>query len=303
MDPAKGVKSMKARNLLLGACVALTMPMTAQAGPLDGFMVAIFDTDSGFDLETSGIVFMNTLNDGYMDLSDSRSGSFDWHDGEHFNYKARTSARRSMVPPDEVTDRELTDSDRTQLSNAYLRLRRAFVRGAKEVAPVDTGYAQVAYDCWIEAAEGGREDDAERCMNEFNNRMSRVEELADFGLRQVAVTPPPAEPEGPYMVYFQFDSTIMTQAGRESLNDAIRAALDEPDTAVMLRGHADRSGPTGYNQKLSERRSRAVIQEMTEAGIDPSRLQSESLGETQPLVPTADGVRNPFNRVVEVNLM
>lgn len=294
---------MTVKRWLMGACFAVAIPATAHAGPFDGFMVGIFDTDSGFNLNTSGIVFMNTLNDGYMGLSDSRSSSFDLHDGEHFNHKARTAARRSMVPMDEVSDRDLEDGDRAALSQAYLRLRRAFVRGAKEVAPVDTAYAQVAYDCWIEAAEAGREDDAERCRNEFMDRMARVEELANYGLREASLTPAPAdvEPER-YMVYFQFDSTVMTQAGRESLERAIADALSDPNTTVKLVGHADTSGPDGYNQRLSERRSETVRAEMVAAGIDGTRFDTSSVGEGMPLVPTGDGVRNPFNRVVEIDL-
>ena len=295
---------MNVKRCLLGACVAIALPAGAQAGPLDGFMVGIFDTDSGFGLETSGIVFMNTLNDGYMNLSTSRTSAVDLHDGEHFNYKARSAARRSVVIPDEITDRELNDDDRDELSTALLRLRRAFLRGAREVAPVDVGYAQVAYDCWIEAAEGGREDDAARCRDEFNDRMARVEELADYGLREAGLAPPELiEAPGPYMVYFQWDSTTMTRAGRDSLEQAIAAALAEPNTAIDMVGHADRSGPDGYNQRLSERRTRVVKEAMEAAGIDMTRMTSGAVGESSPFVATPDGVRHPGNRVVRIELM
>ena len=188
------------KRVLLGACVAMALPLSAQAGPLDGFMVGIFDTDSGFDLRTTGIVFSNTLHTGYENLSASRTSSIDYHDGELFNHKARTAARRSIVPPDEISDRELDDGEITELSAARIRLRRAFLRGAKEVAPVDSALAQVAFDCWIEAAEGNRDDDAAACRDEFNNRMARVEDLANYGLRQANLAQPeaaPVEPKGP----------------------------------------------------------------------------------------------------------
>ena len=42
---------------------------------------------------------------------------------------------------------------------------------------------------------------------------------------------------------------------------------------------------------------------MTDAGIERSRIGWSAVGETQPLVPTADGVREQGNRVVEVDLM
>lgn len=297
---------MNARRVLLGACVAMALPLSAQAGPLDGFMVGIFDTDSGFDLETAGIVFSNTLNTGYQNLSASRTSSIDYHDGELFNHKARTAARRLVVPPDEISDRHLDDGETTELSAARIRLRRAYLRGAKEVAPVDAALAQVAFDCWIEAAEGDRDEDAAACRDEFNNRMARVEDLADFSLRQAALAQPeaaPEEPKAPYIVFFQWDSTVVTQGGQDSLERAIADALANPDTQINLVGHADRSGAADYNQALSERRSRVVLQEMEAAGIDSARIAFDSVGETMPLVPTPDGQREPRNRVVEVNLL
>lgn len=296
---------MNAKRVLLGACVAMALPLSAQAGPFDGFMVGIFDTDSGFDLRTTGIVFSNTLHTGYENLSASRTSSIDYHDGELFNHKARTAARRSVVPPDEISDRELDDGEITELSAARIRLRRAYLRGAKEVAPVDSALAQVAFDCWIEAAEGNRDDDAAACRDEFNNRMARVEDLANYGLRQAALAPPeaaPVEPKGPYIVYFQWDSTVVTQGGRDNLDRAIAEALANPGTQIKLVGHADRSGALGYNQALSERRSRLVVQEMEAAGVDVSSVAYDSVGETMPMVPTPDGQREPRNRVVEVNL-
>lgn len=296
---------MTVKRFLLGACMALAIPASAQAGPFDGFMVGIFDTDSGFNLETTGIVFSNTLNDGYQDLSASRTSSVDLHDGELFNHKARTAARRSVVIPDEISDRHLEDDDRAELSAARIRLRKAFLAGAKEVAPVDIGYAQVAFDCWIEAAEGRRDDDAAACRDEFLDRIARAEELADYGPWELAAARPPEGPDqdGPYMVYFQWDSTVMTRGGRETLDRAIRDALADPNMQIRLTGHADRSGPLGYNQRLSENRTRTVTQEMEAAGIDPSRISTSSVGETSPFVPTEDGVRHPGNRVVEVNMM
>ncbi|MGF1611595.1 MAG: OmpA family protein [Kiloniellales bacterium] len=298
---------MRTRRILLGACLALglplALPLTAQAGPLDGFMVGIFDTNSGFGLEPRGIVFSNTLHDGYLRLSQSRSGAFDLHDGELFNHKARAAARRSVVIPDEISDRDLDDGDRAELSEARIRLRKVFLKGGKEAAPVDTGYAQVAFDCWIEAAEAGREEDAERCRQEFLDCIGRAEALAGYGPWQIAATPGPMPGPEPYLVYFQWDSTVMTRAGRNVLDQAIRDALADPNMQIRLVGHADRSGPEAYNQRLSQRRTETVTQEMVSAGINASRITGSAAGERQPFVPTDDGVRHPGNRVVEIDMM
>ena len=69
----------------------------------------------------------------------------------------------------------------------------------------------------------------------------------------------------------------------------------------MIAGHADRSGPEAYNQALSERRADNVAQALGQRGIpDQQRCAVEAYGESQPRVPTADGVREPQNRRVEI---
>ena len=69
-----------------------------------------------------------------------------------------------------------------------------------------------------------------------------------------------------------------------------------------LTGHADRSGPVAYNQRLSERRADAVKARLIREGIPAGQIVTIGRGETQPMVPTADGVREPQNRRVEIVL-
>ena len=68
----------------------------------------------------------------------------------------------------------------------------------------------------------------------------------------------------------------------------------------MLAGHADRSGSSQYNVGLSQRRADAVRSYMTARGVADTRISTEAFGESQPRVPTADGVRELQNRRVEI---
>ena len=313
---------MKAKGLALGACLVFAASAAANAElriealtpplPLTIVGWGAFDTHSAEELEAAGIEFSNALHAGYMDLSDDRrlASDPDFKDAEHFNQKARTAARRSSVLPDEPTDRELSDSQRSVFADAVERLRDSFDRGGREVAPQDAATAQVSYDCWIEATEYDRDDDIKRCRSEFESALARVNQLADYALTEVEFQPRkapmmaamPMALEG-YLVYFQWDSTEMTPAGQAALQEGIRAAQANPDTKVVLVGHADRSGASSYNQNLSEKRALVVIQGMTAAGISRSRISWNAFGESNPLVPTADGVREQGNRVVEIDLM
>ena len=69
-----------------------------------------------------------------------------------------------------------------------------------------------------------------------------------------------------------------------------------------MAGHADRSGTPQYNQRLSQRRADAVAAELVRRGVPRNAMAIQAFGESRPLVPTADGVREPQNRRVEIVL-
>ena len=69
----------------------------------------------------------------------------------------------------------------------------------------------------------------------------------------------------------------------------------------MLAGHTDRSGSIQYNVGLAERRNASVTEYLAGRGIPAGRISGEAFGESQPRVPTADGVRELQNRRVEVS--
>jgi outer membrane protein OmpA-like peptidoglycan-associated protein len=116
----------------------------------------------------------------------------------------------------------------------------------------------------------------------------------------IAAPPPPLQRN--FLVFFDFDrSDITSEADRvivQAANNAKTAAV----TRITLTGHADRSGPVPYNQRLSERRAEAVKARLVREGIPAGSIVTIGRGETQPLVPTADGVREPQNRRVEIVL-
>jgi len=69
---------------------------------------------------------------------------------------------------------------------------------------------------------------------------------------------------------------------------------------VLLGGHADQSGSNRYNVGLSQRRNASTRAYLESRGIDGGVISSEAFGESRPRVDTADGVREPQNRRVEV---
>ena len=309
---------MKTKSLILGTCAALLVASPVSAGPLDGIFSGWFDTDSAEELGANGTEFGNALYRGYSALADERDGAFDLTDAEHFNHKARTAARRSAVQPDAVMDRDLTDEQMPMFQEALDRMRIAFERGGMTLAPRDAANAQVSYDCWIEATEANRtvrranSESEQSCKDEFDAAIAKVEaaathELTPVNYTQQAAVPVPAKAPEPtaasFIVYFEFDSTNPTPVGRDTLAEVVKAVKADEGLSVRLTAHADSTGSSAYNLALSRRRLDAVTAAFLEGGVSLDRVSEEdALGESAPLVPTGDGVREAGNRAVEIAL-
>ncbi|MPY70932.1 MAG: outer membrane beta-barrel protein [Alphaproteobacteria bacterium] len=117
---------------------------------------------------------------------------------------------------------------------------------------------------------------------------------------QAAPAPPPVPRN--YIVFFDWNSATLSQAARDILRTAADNAGKTGVVRIGLTGHADRSGPTRYNQRLSERRAAAVKAELERLGVSAREIAVVGRGESQPLVATDDGVREPRNRRVEIVL-
>jgi outer membrane protein OmpA-like peptidoglycan-associated protein/opacity protein-like surface antigen len=112
--------------------------------------------------------------------------------------------------------------------------------------------------------------------------------------------PPPRCAVGPYIVFFDWDKANLTPTATATLDNAVSQFSSTGCARVMLAGHADKSGSDKYNVGLSQRRNANVKAYLEGRGIPGGVIATEAFGESAPLVNTADGVREPQNRRVEV---
>ncbi|MEQ1888480.1 MAG: OmpA family protein [Alphaproteobacteria bacterium] len=102
-----------------------------------------------------------------------------------------------------------------------------------------------------------------------------------------------------FVVFFDFDRSDISNEADTILNDAAAYAKANGSVRIAASGHADRSGSDEYNQALSMRRAAAVKERLLALGVLESEIVIDARGESEPLVPTDDGVREPQNRRVE----
>lgn len=102
------------------------------------------------------------------------------------------------------------------------------------------------------------------------------------------------------VVFFEWDSAGLSDRARRNLEEFARAFAELPNARVELTGHADASGGSAHNQRLSERRIGAVVAELVRLGVSADSIRPSAFGETRPLVPTRDGVQEQQNRRVDL---
>jgi outer membrane protein OmpA-like peptidoglycan-associated protein len=105
-----------------------------------------------------------------------------------------------------------------------------------------------------------------------------------------------------YLVFFDFNKSDITPEASKVITQAAAAAKQGNAARVSLTGHADRSGSDKYNMALSLKRANAVKDQLVKQGIPADQISVVGKGESEPLVPTPDGVREPQNRRVEIVL-
>jgi outer membrane protein OmpA-like peptidoglycan-associated protein len=134
-----------------------------------------------------------------------------------------------------------------------------------------------------------------------NNIMALLSLSYKFGQPEVAPPPPPPAVAPPsFMVFFDWDRSNLSQQALVTIKQAADAFKSKGSARITATGHTDTSGPEAYNMALSLRRANAVKDALVRDGVPAQAITVIGRGETQLLVPTGDGVREPQNRRVEI---
>jgi OOP family OmpA-OmpF porin len=119
---------------------------------------------------------------------------------------------------------------------------------------------------------------------------------------QVVAEATPCAVKLPIVFYFEWD-VATPPADAAAVAQATAQQVQACGwTNLEVHGHADASGSLGYNQALSEARASNVAELLRNSGVPAQMLTVKGYGKTRLAVQTADGVREPLNRRVEVNV-
>lgn len=125
---------------------------------------------------------------------------------------------------------------------------------------------------------------------------------ATASIRVMAPAPKPTQRIVLRGVNFDLDKAAIRPDAQVILQTAAEALNESPKARVSVTGHTDSTGSEAYNQTLSERRAKAVVDYLVSLGVSASRLSATGVGELEPVADnsTADG--RAQNRRVELNV-
>lgn len=137
----------------------------------------------------------------------------------------------------------------------------------------------------------------------------------------VTVTTPPPPPPAPaptpapapepkvldkmtLRVNFDFDKYNIRQADEAELKKAVEFVKKYPNTSVKIEGHTDSIGTDQYNQKLSERRAKAVADYLIEKGAcKQADISTVGYGESKPVADNKTAKGRFENRRAEILIL
>ncbi len=103
-----------------------------------------------------------------------------------------------------------------------------------------------------------------------------------------------------FMVFFDWDRSNLSAQALNTIKQVAAAFKLKGNARITATGHTDTSGPEACNMALSLRRANAVKDALVREGVSATAITVVGRGEAGLLVQTADGVREPQNRRVEI---
>jgi OOP family OmpA-OmpF porin len=104
-------------------------------------------------------------------------------------------------------------------------------------------------------------------------------------------------------VVFASNSATLIGDSEQGLDEVVATLLRYPEQRVEVAGYTDNRGSRAYNEKLSQRRAKAVRSYLVEHGVAAGRLTARGYGPENPVADNETAEGRALNRRVELHLL
>ncbi|HOB77387.1 MAG: OmpA family protein [Bacteroidales bacterium] len=104
-------------------------------------------------------------------------------------------------------------------------------------------------------------------------------------------------------IFFDFNKATLRPESKTELQNVIEFMQQNPSVIIEISGHTDNIGSYEYNQSLSERRAKAVVDYLVEHGIPLSRFVYKGYSFSEPIATNDTEEGRQLNRRVEFKIL
>jgi outer membrane protein OmpA-like peptidoglycan-associated protein len=101
-------------------------------------------------------------------------------------------------------------------------------------------------------------------------------------------------------IVFDLDEAVLNPGAGLTLDKIAEFLREYENRNIVIEGFTDSSGPTEYNETLSQARAESVKQALVARGIDESRIETRGYGERFPVASNGTIAGRQLNRRVEI---
>ena len=257
--------------------------------------------------DISGSAFNQELARLYLEFAENEATQYDWAAAQHFADKGLIAAYGNSVAPENPDNWQLSELHKRDAMTKREAIDAALTAEFYATHPLRAAQLIYYYDCWIEQMEEAwQENDIAICAEHMKNALEEAQRFSVAPQEEIRYadegeTISPVITATSYLLFFPWDeASIEMGQARLELSVLLDDLLVNPKAEIVVNGHADRSGSNDYNLALSQRRAEFVLRVLQQAGIAAERISYFAFGESDPRIPTEDGVQEPGNRRVEI---
>ncbi len=104
-------------------------------------------------------------------------------------------------------------------------------------------------------------------------------------------------------VFFDYNKASLRPESESELARVVKIMKLNPTLKIQIAGHTDSDGNDDYNLKLSENRSKSVVDYLVTKGVAITRLTNKGFGETVPIAPNDTPENKQLNRRTEFKII
>ena len=212
-------------------------------------------------------------------------------------YKQLDEDKSGLNKKDDAKKKDTVNKSGNVTNNIYITINMDSILKAKGLLD-ENGNPLTAGRKGRDGDDDG-EDDAARSRNK-KKKPFRSMGLDDFNDDDYKIDSLDGKPVIRFVIYFEFNEYGLNSKAFGNIDKVIRHLHNSPEFNVEIKGYTDSVGTDQYNNMLSRKRAKMVLDYMNSRGVPANLMQAKAYGSDNPVADNSDPNQAWLNRRAEI---